>query len=321
MRKMLLCLLVAPLLGHAAGQEVTEDPWLQLEKAAEAAHRLNYKGVFVYQAGPNVSSFQIMHTNYGAGEFARLVVLDGAPREVLRQGKDAVIYQPKSEKVMIEKRRVQSSFPAVLPALSDGLKASYQIRQTGQERVGGRDGVNIQLDPRDKLRYGYIFCVDRQSGLLLRSVMMNEKNEMVEQIAFNQLVLIENSDMDWFHPNVDRGKIYLMQPDEKVTPTGAEEDDWVIGQLPAGFRKVEHVRRNVPGKTAAVNHLVFSDGLASVSLFIEPLGKNVPPRVGHFVQGATNFFASTIEGRQVIVVGEVPEATVRQIASAVSFKK
>lgn len=321
MYRVLLCLLAAPLLGHAAGQEVTEDPWVQLEKAAQAAHKLNYKGMFVYQAGQNFSSFQIMHTNYSSGEAARVVVLDGAPREVLRHGNDAVIYQSKSEKVTIEKRRVQSSFPAILPPLSDNLKASYQIRQMGQERVGGHDGVNIYLEPRDKLRYGYHFCVDRQSGLLLKSVMMNERNEVIEQISFSQLALIDNPDMDWFHPSAGMGKVYVMQPDSAVAPSGGEEDDWIIGQLPLGFRKVEQMRRNVPGKAAMVNHLVFSDGLASISLFIEPLDKGAQPRMGHFAQGATNLFANAVEGRQLTVVGEVPEATVRQIASVVSFKK
>jgi len=322
MHRILLSLLLLPLLGSAADQAVTEeDPWLQLEKAAEAAHKLNYKGVFVLQTGRTVNSFHIMHTNFGTAEFAHVVMLDGAPREVLRNGNDVVIYQPKSEKVMIEKRHAQSSFPAILPAASSMLKANYQIKQTGQERVGGRDGLNIQLDPRDKLRYGYYFCVDRQSGLLLKSVTVNEKNEVVEQIAFSQLGLVNNPDMEWFHPNVDREKVYVMQPEEKVAPAGDDDDDWVIGPLPAGFRKVEHMHRHVHGKDAAVSHLVFSDGLASVSLFIEPLDKNKPPRQGNFVQGATNVFANTVDGRQIIVVGEVPEATVRQVAAAVSFKK
>lgn len=320
-RKLLLCLLLAPLLAQAIGQELADDPWQLLEKAAEAAHKLNYKGVFVYQIGQNVNSFQITHINYGTGEFARVTVLDGAPREVLRQGNETVIYQPRNERAMVEKRRVQSSFPAILPTLTDALKFSYQIRQAGLERVGGRDGVIIQLDPRDKLRYGYRFWLDRQSGLLLKSVMINERGDMVEQIAFNQLLLVNNPDMDWFHPGADSARINNMQVEEKARQYGVEGDGWVITQLPAGFHKVEQVRRNVSGKTVMASHLVFSDGLASVSLFIEPIEKNVAPKQGRCVQGATNVFADVVDDHQVIVVGEVPEATVRQIAGSVSFRK
>ena len=180
----LLCwLLLAPLLAQAA----EEDPWLMLEKAGQAARKLNYKGIFAYQSGRDVSNLQITHVNYPQGEFARVVSLDGAPREVLRHGNEAVIYSPQNEKVMIEKRRVQSSFPALLPGLADALKASYQARVTGHERVGGRDGVVIQLIPHDHYRYAYRFSVDREFGLLLKSLMFNEKNEVVEQVLMDQI--------------------------------------------------------------------------------------------------------------------------------------
>lgn len=317
-RLFFLWLLTMPMPGLAAGPG--DDPWLMLEKAGQAAHKLNYKGIFVYQSGRIVSSMQITHMNFAQGEFTRLVSLDGAPREVFRQDNDVVIYNSRNEKVMIEKRRVQKPFPALLPRLPDMLEASYEVRMAGEERVGGRDGVIIQLDPRDHYRYGYKFSVDREFGLLLKSVMLNERSEVIEQVAFNQLSLINSQDMNWFRPNVSPGKTYEMQPEETVTPA-VEGDGWVVSQLPPGFRKVDQVLRNVPGKSAPVHHLVFSDGLASVSLFIETLEKATPPKLGSGTQGATNVYASTTDGYQIIVVGEVPEATVRQIAGAVSFKK
>jgi sigma-E factor negative regulatory protein RseB len=319
-RYLLLVLLVLPLPVLAAVSE--GDLWLMLEKAGQAAHKLNYKGIFIYQSGHTVSSMQIAHMNYESGEFTRLVSLDGVPREVLRQGNDVVIYNPRNEKVMIEKRRVQSTFPALLPGMSDRLKASYQVRTAGQERVGGREGVIIELDPRDKYRYGYKFSVDREFGLLLKSVMMNERDEVIEQVAFSQLAMMNGAEgMDWFRPNPSPGKTYEMQPEETVSHAAVEANGWVISQLPPGFRKVDQVRRNVPGKSAPVDHVVFSDGLASVSLFIETLGRTSSPKVGYLAQGATNVYASTLDGYQIIVVGEVPEDTVRSIAGAVSFKK
>jgi Negative regulator of sigma E activity len=111
MRRFLLgCLLAAPLSFAVAGQDNSDESWALLEKAARAAHELSYKGIFVYQSGPNAKSVQITHMNYGQGEYARIVMLDGSPREVLSQGNDVVIYSPRHEKVVIEKRRAKIYF-------------------------------------------------------------------------------------------------------------------------------------------------------------------------------------------------------------------
>ncbi|MDR2874355.1 MAG: MucB/RseB C-terminal domain-containing protein [Methylobacillus sp.] len=295
-----------------------------LEKAAQAAHKLSYKGIFVYQSGSTVNSMQITHMNYAQGEYARLVSLDGQPREVLRQGNDVVIYSPRNEKVLVERRRIQVSFPAVLPGLTNTLKMSYQVRGLGFERVGGREAAIVSLEPKDQLRYGYRFYVDKEYGLLLKSVMLNERGQLMEQVAFSQLVLLNASQkMDWFRPEMARGKSYVMQPEETVTaePGEVEGDGWTIAELPAGFRKVDQITRLMPGKTSPVQQLVFSDGMASVSLFIEPLEKNAEPKQGLATQGGTNVYAVATDGYQQIVVGEVPEATVRLIAGAVTFKK
>lgn len=120
MRRFLLALLLAipAVVAHAE----SEDPWLMLQKATQAARDLSYKGVFVYQAGDHIKSVQITHTNNGHGEYARVVVLDGAPREMLSQGGDVVIFSAKNETVIMEKRRAHNLFPAVLPNDIEHLK-------------------------------------------------------------------------------------------------------------------------------------------------------------------------------------------------------
>jgi len=307
-------------MGHAAE---AADPWFMIDKANQAAHQLNYKGVFVYQSGTTVSSMQIMHMNYGqSGEYARLVLLDGVPREMLRQGNDVIIYQPKSEKIMMDKRRLQNGFPAVLPKISDDLKANYQIRLGGNERIGGHEGQLVVLEPKDKYRYRSKLWIERDSGLLLKMAILNDKDDIIEQVAFSQLMLIENSSNDWFHPDIQRGKNYVMTPEETVTPIQSQSENWTITHLPPGFRKTEQVKRAIPGKAYPINHLVFWDGLASVSLFIEPIprGGNLP-MVGSFNQGATNVLVTVHDGYQVVVLGEVPAATIAQISNGVVFNK
>ncbi len=317
---LLVWLLASPFSPAFAGEDAADDPWAVLQKAANAARELSYKGVFTYQSVGSIKSVEITHMNSSQGEYARIVVLDGAPREVLSQGANAVIFNTRDGKVMIEKRRGKNMFPALLPANMDAIKLSYQAHLGGQERVGGRDGQIVFLDPRDRFRYKYKLWTDREYGLLLKSLVSNERNEIIEQIAFNQLQLLDTQNMDWFQPSVDSNKSYVLE-DPVVTTSTATVDRWTLAALPAGYRQVDQLKCVVPGKKIPMTHIIFSDGLASVSLFIEPLTKGVRPKTGHTVIGATNFYANVTNGHQIMVVGEVPESTVAQIAKAVSFKK
>lgn len=320
MRGLLACLLAGHFAVALAGPESADAPWQLLDKAAHAARELSYKGIFVYRSGTTTSTAEITHMNSGQGEYARVVILDGQPREVLSQGSDIVIFSPRNEKVVIEKRRGKNLFPALLPANLDIIKASYQARISGAERVAGREGVLVLLEPRDNYRYGYQLLTDREYGLLLKAVTLNQQNEAIEQIAFSQLGLIDVSDMDWFQPRIEPGKPYVME-DEIPASLEDEPERWHVGTLPAGYRQVDHIRLRVPGKTAPVNQLIFSDGLSSVSLFIEPLAKGTRPKVGRAAMGPTNFYANVTNGYQIMVVGEVPQTTVAQIANSVDFKK
>jgi sigma-E factor negative regulatory protein RseB len=267
-----------------------------------------------------MNAMNITHINHSPqGEFTRVIVLDGAPREMLQQGNEAVIYQPKSEKVMIERRHIQSGFPALLPKMTEDIKANYQVQLGGVERVGGREANILTLTPRDTYRYANKLWIDRDSGLLLKLAVYNEKNELIEQVGFNQLLLIDTGDMQWFRPSVDDSKTYEIQPEETVTPV-VEAGGWVIGQLPKGFRKTEQVLRQVPGSASSMMQLVFFDGMASISLFIESLDKKIPPKQGVMSQGSTNLYATVVADHQIVVMGEVPAATVMQIARSVSKK-
>lgn len=312
------------LLGFLSAASVTafasqDDAWMLLQKASQAARELSYKGVFVYQSGTTSKSVQLTHMNSGQGEFARMVVLDGAPREVLSQGSEVVIFSPKNEKIMIEKKRGQNMFPALLPGNMDALKVSYQALINGSERIGGRDAMVVNLSPNDQMRYGYRFWVDKEFGLLLKVTTMNQRGDSLEQIGFSQLSLMEGQSLDWYKPKFDPTKSYVMDLDSPAK-VNTSEIDWDIAQLPSGYRKVDQVKQPVQGKALPVTQMIFSDGLASISVFIEPMAKGSKAKVGHTAVGATNFYASINEGHQVMVVGEVPEAAVTQFANSVSFK-
>lgn len=300
-----------------------DDIWLLLQKTAYAARELNYQGVFVYQNGKQTSSVQITHMNNNGQEMTRNVVLDngvqtGQSREVYSQGSNIVIFHPQNQKMVIEKRRGQNLFPAMLPLELDTIKVSYTSRLGALENVAGREAQIIELIPNDAFRYSYKIWADTEYGLLLKMALLDNKKQTLEQIAFSRIDMLYSQDVNWFQPKIDVSKNYVM---EDTTAVNHVESNWIVTELPAGYSKVDHRALAVPGKTAPVDQMIFSDGIASVSLFIEPLTKGMRPKMGHMLIGSTNICANVIDGYQVTVVGEVPEATVMQIARAVSFKK
>ena len=308
-------------IGHFAQAATDDDKWQVLQKAALAAHALSYQGVFVCQSGQQSKSVQIKHFFDGQNEFARNVLLDGSPREVLSQGSDLVIYNTKNEKIIIEKRRGQNMFPAVLPTNLLAVKESYTVRTGDIERIAGREAQIFLLEPKDDLRYSYRFWIDTEFGLILKSVMFNNHNEMMDSISFAQLNLINTVDLDWFKPKIDSKKNYVMEDEVPAQADYNASPHWMLKELPAGYRKVDQMLRIVHGKPWPVTHVVFSDGLASVSLFIEPVANGIKPRTGHSVVGNTSFYSSVAGYLQITALGEVPESTVAQIANSVVFIK
>ena len=317
-----------------------DDAWLALQKTAYAARELNYQGVFVYQNGKQTRSVQITHMNNNGQEMTRNLVLDtslraGQPREVYSQGSDIVIVHPKNETknttnntsnntsnnattMVIEKRRGQNLFPAMLPTDLQALKANYSIRTLATEMIAGRGAQVFELTSNDAFRYSYKIWADAEFGLLLKMTLLDGKKQTLEQIEFTELSMLNSRDVNWFQPKIDVKKQYVT---EDISSINHVNTNWIVAELPTGYVKVDHVTLNLPGKTGPVDQMIFSDGIASVSLFIEPIAKGVRPKVGRMLIGSTNICAHVTDGYQITVVGEVPEATVMQIAKAVTFKK
>jgi sigma-E factor negative regulatory protein RseB len=316
-----ITLFVLCIASFASDASTDDELWMMLQKAAVAARALSYEGIFVCQTAQQSKSVQITHLFDGKNEFARNVVLDGATREVLSQGNNLIIYNQKNEKIVIEKRRGQNMFPAILPLNFDSIRDNYTLHSSTQERVADRQARVLFLEPKDRLRYSYKFWIDSEYGLLLKSVRFNQRSEIIESIGFNRLSLLNSIALDWFTPKIDSKKNYVMEDEPVILPDGKLSVTWEIKELPAGYRKVDQMVRMVPGKPYPIMHMIFSDGLASVSLFIEPTNKSGKTKVALVTTGSTSFYAGVNNGHLVTAVGEVPEATVVQIANAVVISK
>jgi sigma-E factor negative regulatory protein RseB len=314
-----LSVLAAGLIADVQQKTQPTDAWQILEKSAYAARELNYEGQFSYINGEQTRIVDIKHMNYGGREVARNIVLNDSHREVYSQGENIVILQSTTSNVIIKKRHGKNLFPAMLPTNLTTIKANYVARLVGTEFVADREAQIVELVPSDTYRYRYKIWSDAKFGLILKMALLNAENKTLEQIYFNQLSMLNSqNNPDWFEPKIDMSKNYVTETDTPITRVA--NHSIVTTDLPTGYRKVYHIQRAVHGKKTMIDQLIFSDGIASVSLFIEPLTKGQRSKKGSMLMGSTSMCANVVDGHQIIVVGEVPEKTVQRIARAVSFK-
>jgi sigma-E factor negative regulatory protein RseB len=317
-RLLLLALLTFPFAPRWAGADTLGQAealaWLQ--KIASAARELSYTGTFVYQHGEHVETSRITHYVDRTGEIERLETLDGPKREIIRNQNEIITYFAESKVIKRERRAARRTFPALLPEQLSTLTEFYNVRKGGQERIAGFDAQALMLDPRDEFRYGHKLWADMNSGLLLKAKMVNDRHQVVEQFHFTQLTIGAVS-KDQVRAGFVIPPLPARTPD---TQAGPSETGWVVRSQPAGFRKIiEMVRQRQDGK-GQVAHLVYSDGLAAVSVFIEPLPSTRQVPEGLLHQGAVHIYSRSMSDQLVTVLGETPAATVMQMANSVGPK-
>jgi sigma-E factor negative regulatory protein RseB len=300
--------------AHAA-----TNPQELLVRMQHAANTLNYDGIFVYHRADQLESLRIIHKIGRSGVRERLVSLNGAPREVIRTDDEVRCYLPDENSVMVEHRRAdQRTFPALLPDSMTGLVTHYSLNALNGSRVAGRTTQSVRIRPRDEYRYGYQLWADRDTGLLLMASLLDNRGAAVEQYMFTQVEIGGPiADADLAPQNRGKGLVWH-RPEPGAAPAATAR--WQVGELPAGFVQTANMTRRLPNHRQPVEHLVYSDGLAVVSVFVEPVG-DTATRVSGLTQiGAMHAYGRVVSGHQVTVVGEVPAATARMIGESVQLK-
>jgi sigma-E factor negative regulatory protein RseB len=290
--------------------------WLQ--RIADAARELNYTGTFVYQHGDQVETSRITHFVDRGAEYEKLETLDGPRREIIRTNSEVLTFFADTQLVKREKRSTPRTFPALLPEQLSSLTIHYQLRKGGQERVAGYDSQALVLEPRDEFRYGHKLWAEVKTGLLLKARMLNERREVMEQFHFTQLQINPPLTRDAVKPS-----FALPAPDTSPrSPPAALAADtgWTVRNRPAGFKKIMELRRTKQGSQVQVAHLVYSDGLAAVSVFIEPLPPSRQVVEGLSQQGAVTIYTKSLSDQLITVLGETPPVTVMQMGDSVGLK-
>lgn len=315
--------LLAALLSITAPSVYADPLWQSdlkwLKTMVFAAHQTDFSGTFVYQYGNQVETSRITHIVDSDGEHDRLESLDGARREIIHHNDQVWCYLG-DRKVKLGNRRGVRAFPALLPEQLALMNENYLVKQTEEGRVAGFHAHAMILQAKDNLRYNHRMWAHVDSGLLLKAEVLDERGRVIEQYAFTQLTIGGNIDRKW----IEEGKSSSGAPEYQQTadtiPIAAAQPDssgWQVDALPAGFKKVTEVRRTLRNMKAPVIHMVFSDGMAGISIFIEAVADNPDANVGLSSQGAIHVYSKRSGNNLVTVVGEVPPRTVMQVADSV----
>ena len=295
------------------------DPLAWLQRAADSARTTTFAGTVVHMTGERTSTSRITHIFLSGSEHEKIESLDGPRREIVRHNEDLQCFYPDAKTVRLDRRVTARFFPAVLSGPVASVAENYTVKLGEVERVLGQDCRWIHLDPRDALRYAQRLCAELGTGLVMRARTLGKKGQVIEQFTFTDLRM---------GPQVSRSEVkstFYGQSKDWRTDTQPRDEvkevdtGWTVNALPPGFRKVKEMARKMPGRDRPVSQIVYTDGVASFSVFVEPMAPGA--RVAESTQteeGDLSVFVGPVGESQVTVLGEVPPATAQQVGRSVA---
>ena len=310
--------------GRRSRRRIAKPAATLLNRIHEAAQQQNYEGTFVYQRGATVQSSRITHVaTRGDGEYESLESLDGAPRKMLRHDDDMFTFVPERHLL----RRRASAEPGFVPGAACDERRSGAVRlraeASGQRPRRGHREPGLELDPKDSYRFAYKLWADAKTGLLLRAQTLDPDGQVLEQLSFSQVRIGGPIDKAPIANGIrsTSGWTIVRPP---VQPVDMEAQGWQLTPNIAGFRKIRELRRPMASSQQGqppipVDQAVFSDGLATISVFVEPVEKNTR-KEGAGNSGATHVLVKRRGDFWITLLGEVPQATLQQFASTIEYK-
>ena len=289
-----------------------------LDNMSRSLQSLDYDGTFVYYHDGKLEAMRIVHQAGAGGEKERLMSLTGSAREILRDDKVVTCIMPDKKSVMVGQSRPRQPFPDV-PEDLETLSPYYQLQDAGEDRVAGLMTRVIDITPRDQYRYGYRFWIDTSNYMLLKFELNAVDGSAIEQVMFTGLRVGDRIPTTALEPSLTgEGYNWFRQGGGNVNPAAAAgQPGWNVKQLPAGFSLTDFQRKRLHQGGEPAEHMVFSDGMATVSVYVEKLPADGRAFTGLSNMGAMNAYGTVIDDHQVTVVGEVPAATVRSMAQLV----
>jgi sigma-E factor negative regulatory protein RseB len=303
-----------------------------LVRMHEGSRKRTYVGTFVVSSSNSMSSSRIWHACDGQQQMERVEALTGAPRSTIRRNDEIITFHVDSKVALSEKREFSGVFPGLLKSNQAGLAQLYSARQLGVDRVAGIEADVVLLQPKDKLRFGYRVWSERKGGLVIKLQTLDTDGRVLEQAAYSELQLdapVSMSKLTQMMGNLDGYR--LVKSDLQKTTALAE--GWQLKSLLPGYKPMNCYKRMVAkadgANTDSAMQWTFSDGLASVSVFVEAFDRARHIQEGQAATGATHSITRRFVDRQteqagdwwLTVVGEVPVPVLLGFAQSLERRK
>jgi len=310
-----------------------DDPRAWLEKMNKALATRNYDGTFFHISGGRVETMRIVHRVRSGRVTERLQSLDGSGREFVRANDELTCYLPDQHTVLVEPRQDRGPFLGSLPQFDATVSDFYRIEALPDTHILGRPTRVIAVNPKDQFRFGYRLWLDEKTAMPLKTQLCDPRGQVIEQIFFARLDMPESIPDSDLAPTVHTDGMRWVRQGASVDNASAALAAYRASQLPPGFRLTVQGAQTLGGATAPASHLVYSDGLATVSVFIEQSSSDSgapsaldpqaqapqAPMQGLARVGSGYAFSTVVQGHQVTAVGEVPAQTVEFIAHSVKI--
>ena len=308
---LLLCQIGSPLYADV-------DSWLM--RINHAAMKQSFNGTFVYVYDGQIEAVEVVRRVLDGVTQERLYSITGVAREVVRDQYRVWSFIPDQNAVIHDYRQQsQSGFPQMVPSDIDRLARYYRFEIGGQTRIAKRRAQQIRIIPNDDYRYGYHLWADQQTGLLLRSDLIDRKQQVIEQYLFVTLEVGGPISDQQLQPLTDKSQ-FALYGNDKIPSRPVDNSSWQIQTLPAGYELIRHIRRMLPMQSVDVEHIVFTDGLTTISVFIKRAEDEQSPIQEQSRMGAINTFKKMVGDYSVTVIGEAPAKTVAMLAKNILYR-
>lgn len=306
------------------GARASDSPREWLDDMNRAFSELSYDGVFSYFSGQDLASLRVVHMVVDGEQRERLVHLNGAPREIVRRGDEVTcIVQPGDALLELEESIPSGPFARAFVRRYDRISENYGLSFFGEDRVADRIAVRVAVSPRDDARYGYRLWLDKETRLLLRSELVDGDGRRLEIFQFNQIRFSDDVDPALLEPESKDGSLltHLTLATKQPQPVSRENLVWEVEWLPEGFSMAAADIRRAPSSLKSVNTMMYSDGLAAFSVFVEDMpdsgAASMVSRNGATVAVTHMIKDGDDDPYLVTLVGEIPTPTAQRIARSV----
>lgn len=284
-----------------------------LDRMNHVVNAIDYEGTVFRRENGESEALRIVRKIIDGVINEKLVSQEGNGLEIIRIGNEVHCILPDKQKVLIEEWANQSTLFTSLPSSDIRYGAAYDVSIVREDRVAGRQAIMLAIRPHDQFRYAHRIWLDEETSFPLKTEMLGGDGELIEQIKFAEIVIGDGISKESLAPSMSLENFsWFSEPQHYEA--AAIETRWQSTDLPPGFRPTSTTTENLPGAEKPVTHIVYSDGMAMVSVFIAEATDAPVARKSSV--GASNTYSVRRGDFLVTVVGEVPAVTVERIATS-----